>query len=124
MIAEKYKKSLTHYEGRKGAFLYWTIVFVPLFLLVMGGLNLWLAQRIGSADGFTLGDFVNIWFEEINVQRDYTYSGMFLAGMQRFNTALLDFAFAIVLSPLIWSVIFMRKRNSAVLTALRKHGEI
>ncbi len=124
MITEKYKQSLTRYEGKKGALLYWATLFVPFFLLVMGGLNMWLAFRIGSAGDFTLGDFVRIWLEEIEVQREYTYSGIFLAGLHRFNTALLQISFAIVLFPLAWGVTFLRKRDRAVLDALRKHGEV
>ena len=124
MIAAKYKQSLTRYEGKKGAFLYWAILFAPFLFVVMGGLDLWTASRIGSAGDFTLGDFIRIWFEEIDVQREYTYSGVFLAGLHRFNMALLSFSFAIVLSPLAWTVTFLRKRDRAVLDALREHGEV
>lgn len=124
MITENYKKSLTRYEGKKGSLLYWATLFVPFFLLVMGGLNMWLAFRIGRAGGFTLDEFVRIWLEEIEVQREYTYSGIFLAGLHRFNTALLQISFAIVLFPFAWGVTFLRKRDRAVLDALRKHGEV
>ena len=124
MIEERYRKSLTRYEGKKGAFLYAVSVFVPLFLVVMGGLNLWLAVRIGGVADITLTDYVQLWLKEIEVEREYTYSGVFLAGLHRFNTALLQFSLAIMLSPLVWGVWFQRKRDRAVVDALRKHGEI
>ena len=101
MIEERYRKSLTRYEGKKGAFLYAVSVFVPLFLVVMGGLNLWLAVRIGGVADITLTDYVQLWLKEIEVEREYTYSGVFLAGLHRFNTALLQFSLAIMLSPLV-----------------------
>lgn len=124
MIEEHFRKSLTRYEGKKGVFLCVVSIFVPLFLVVMGVLNLWLAARIGGATEITLTDYAQLWLKEIEVGREYTYSGVFLAGMHRFNTALLQFSLAIVLSPLVWSVWFQRKRDRAVVEALRKHGEI
>lgn len=124
MINEQYKKSLTRYEGRNGALMYGALFFTPLFLLIMGCLNMWLAMRIGNADGITLSDYARTWLEEIEIRRQYTFSGVFLAGMQRFNTALLQFSFAVVISPLAWGVTFLRKRDRAVVNALRKHGEI
>ena len=124
MMEERFRKSLTRYEGRKGVFLCAASIFMPLFLVVMGGLNLWLAARIGGAADITLTDYVQLWLNEIEVEREYTYSGVFLAGLHRFNTALLQFSFAIVLTPLVWGIWFQRKRDRAVVDALKKHGEI
>ncbi len=123
MNSGKYIKSLAYYEGRKGKLLYWVLLCMPFFWLIMGCLNLWLASRIGEASQYNLGDFAQILFEEIDVTRQYEYSGVFLAGVSRFNTALLQLGCAVALSPLAWGVVFMRKRNQVILEVLRKHGE-
>ncbi len=124
MIDEMHKKSLTRFEGKTGKIFYWVSLFGPLILLALGILNLWLASRIGSASGFTLGDYMNVWSEERNLEGEYSYSGIFLAGLHRFNIALLYFSFAVVLLPRANGVAFERKRNQAILNTLRKHGEV
>ena len=70
MIEERFRKSLTRYEGKKGVFLYAVSILVPLFLVVMGGLNLWLAARIGGAADITLTDYGQSWLQEIEVNRE------------------------------------------------------
>jgi len=124
MLSEKYKQSLTRYEGKKGVFLYGITLLAPFFLMAMGGLNIWLALRISGAGDFTLGDIMRVWFDEIDMQGEYRYSGIFLAGLQRLNTAIIQFSFALVLFPMALWERFHRKRDRAILDALRKHGEI
>ena len=124
MIDEKYKKSLTRFEGKMGKVFYWISLIGPLILLAFGILNLWMASRIGSAGGFALGDYINIWSEEINLKGEYSYSGIFLAGLHRFNTALLYFSFAVVLLPRAFGAAFERKRDQVISNTLRKHGEV
>ena len=124
MLSEKYKQSLTSYEGKRGAFLYGITLLAPFFLLAMGGLNIWFALRISSTGDFTLVDIIRVWFDEIDMQGEYRYSGIFLAGLQRLNTAIIQFSFAVALFPMALGVRFHRKRDRAILDALRKHGEI
>ncbi len=124
MLSEKYKHSLIRYEGKRGVFLCGISLFAPFFLLVMGSLNIWLALQIGSAGDFSLGDIMRVWFDEIDMQNEYRYSGIFLVGLQRFNTAIIQFSFALVLLPMALSIWFRRKRDRAIIDALRKHGEI
>ena len=124
MIDEKYKKSLTRFEGKSGMVFYWISLIGPLILLAFGILNLWMATRIGSAGGFTLSDYMNVWSEEINLEGEYSYSGIFLAGLHRFNTALLYFSFAVVLLPRAYGAVFERKRDQVISKTLKKHGEV
>ena len=124
MLSEKHKKSLTRFEGKRGVLLLWLAIIAPVFLFVLGCLNLWSASRLGVVADLTLADLMRGVFEEINVKREYTYSGVFLAGVQRINVALMQFGVAAILFPLSWSVAAIRKRDRAVIEALRRHGEL
>lgn len=124
MINEQYKKSLNRYEGRTGIALFVILLCTPLFFIIMGCLNLWLASQIGASQGVFLSDYAQIWFEEIDIQREYTFSGLFLVGVHRFNTALLQLAVGLMFIPLVWSTVFLRKRDRAVINVLRKYGEL
>ena len=123
MISEKYKQSLVRYEGKEGMVMYWCILFIPCFLVVMGALNTWQAIRIGSAFDFSPGDYFRVWFEDIEVNREYTYSGSFLLGMERFHTAILHFSFAIITALLAWGAVLSRRINREIVNALSRHGE-
>jgi len=124
VISEKYKQSLSRYEGKRGALLYGITFFTPFFLLAIGSLNIWLALRIGSVGDFTLADFTHVWIDNIEMRSEYRYSGIFLAGLQRFNTAIIQFSLALVLFPIAFEVRFQRKRDRVILDFLRKHGDI
>lgn len=124
MITEETKRSILSFEGKKGKYKYWLFFFAPIFMLVMGILNLSLASRIGSAIDYTLSDFAYTWLEEIKMQKEYKFSGVLLLGMQKFNTALLLFAGALLMSIQLWGLTMQRKRNKELISTLKKHGEI
>ena len=93
-------------------------------MIVMGILNLLLASRIGSTIDSTLSDFAYTWLEEIKIQKEYKFSGVFLLGMQKFNTAILLFAGALITLINFWGLRIERKRNKELISVLKKHGEI
>ncbi len=119
MIDEKYKNSLAQFEGKRGKIQYWLGLLSPGALILLCGLNLWMASRFGN-----ITDYINVWLDEIDIHREYSYRGTFLIGMHKFNTALLYFAFAIVLLPFSIGVSFAKKRNQVIINVLKKHGEI
>jgi len=124
MLSDKDKKSLTAHEGRMGKIHFWVIVILPVFFIVMAGLNMWAAHRIASIQGYALSNLMDVALEDIEVNKNYTYSGVFLAASQRFNTALLQVGACIVLTPLAWGVFIIRNRNRVIAEVLRKHGEL
>ena len=93
-------------------------------MIIMGILNLSSASRIGSTIDHTLTDFAYTWLEEIKIQKEYKFSGVFLLGMQKFNTALLLFAGALIMLISSWGLRIERKRNKELISVLREHGEI
>jgi len=121
---EEIKKSLYSFEGKKGKYKYWLFLCVPIFMIIMGILNLSLASRIGSTIDQTLTDFAYTWLEEIKIQKEYKFSGVFLLGMQKFNTAMLLFAGALITLINFWGLRIERKRNKELISVLKKHGEI
>ena len=124
MVSEKLKKSLTRYDSKLALIGYWVGLLTPFVILLVAVVNLWLASRQGSHGGFTLEDFMKTWLEVIDMKREYSYSGLFLAGLHRFNTALFQFSLAIVVSPLVFAAVSSKKRDQEIIKILRKHGEI
>ncbi len=96
MIEKRYRQSLIRVEGKKGAVLVIVIYLVPLFFLICGCLNLWLASRLGSIEGHSLSSFFRLWLTEIDTNKSYTYSGVFLLAFEKFNTGVVQ----VVLSPM------------------------
>ena len=123
MLKDKYIKSLTQHEGRMGKVVFWAMIIAPIFMAVMGCLNLWQASRIGGYENYSLIDFARIWLEEIDVKRTYIHSGIFLKGLNTFNTALFQFVASMLMLITSYSYFFQRKRNAEVISILRKHNE-
>ena len=124
MSKEEYVKSLNRFEGKSGTIIFWVSVFLPLFFIVIGVTNIWNALRIAGAGDFSFGQYIGFWLEEIDIKTEYRYSGLFLLGLERFNSAAIHFTFAIVMAPYALNSFYRRKRNRSICKALARHGEI
>lgn len=120
MLESRFKRSLTVFEGRKGAFTYWLILFVPLFLLIMGFLNLYAASTWGKAADITLLDLLRSWGD---IDPSKSYSGIYLKAQERINTAMLLFGISIVSGVFAYTVRFKRKMNKRITDILKIHEE-
>ena len=120
MITEKDIKTLKRHETRMGTIVYWMLILAPVFLVVVGCLNLWLAFKIGSRFGYNLSCLFQGFFEGINVNQQY--SGLYLKTMERLETALLDFAIALILLIQFYGYYLRRKLDIRILETLRNSG--
>ena len=123
-MLDKYKKSLTRYEGKKGTVALWVILFTPVFFVIMGTLNLWTASQLSGLNEVSLSDVLNIMFMEINPKQKYPFSGTLLIIIQRLETSIYQYLFSIPFFGIAYIMYFERKRDSEILKVLRKHGEI
>ena len=124
MLEEKYKKSLSIYEGKYGNIYYYAILFLPIFFLVMAAIKLYAAHRIGSFVNLGLLDYFQGWLAEVEAEREYTNSGVAIMGITEFNGALIMFSLSIILAVNSWVTLFVKKRNNEIIKALNKHGEL
>ena len=120
MITEKDIKALRRHQSRSGRIASWAVVIAPVFLVVMGVLNLHLASKIGSIAGVDLVQLFQSWIAGVNVNTQY--SGLYLKAMERLTTALLHFCFAIILFIFAYGYHSRRKLDSRILGTLKRSG--
>lgn len=120
MISEKDIKELKFFNTKFAKFVYYFTIFIPIFFLIMGGLNLKLASNFGNNAGYSLGDLINTWSAGIDLHKNY--SGLYLKALERLQTSLTDFAFSIILTILPFGFNKMKKRNKRILDTLIHHG--
>ena len=120
MITDSDIKALRRYKTRSGKIANWIIVIAPIFLFVVGILNLHLASKIGSNEGYSLWALFQSWIEGINVNKQY--SGLYLKAMERLETALLQFGLSLILSIMAYDYHKMRKMNARILETLKHTG--
>ena len=120
MITDSDIKALRHYTTRSGKIANWMIVIAPIFLFVVGILNLYLAFKIGSNEGYSLWTLFQSWIEGINVNKQY--SGLYLKAMERLGTALLQFGFSLILSIMVYGYHKTRRMNARILETLKHTG--
>jgi hypothetical protein len=120
MITENDIKTLKRHETRMGTIAYWMLIFAPIFLVVIGCLNLWLASKIGNSNGQSLSYLFQSWIEGINVNQQY--SGLYLKALERLETALFQFGLALIFIILSYGYHRRRKMEIRILEALRQTG--
>ena len=120
MITEKDIKMLKRHETRMGKIAYWMIIIGPIFLVVIGCLNLWLAFKIASSRGCNLSCLFQCFIENINVNQQY--SGFYLKVMERLSIALLYFVLAFILFIQCYGYYLRRKMEIRILETLRQSG--
>ena len=123
-MQDKYIKSLTRFEGKKGNIAFWAIFLTPIFFVIMGTLNLWTASKLSSLNEVSLNDVINIMFMDINPKQEYPFSGTLLIIMQRLETSIYQYLFSIPFFGIAYTMFYERKRDNEIIKVLRKHGEI
>ena len=72
MITEKDIKRLKYFNTRTAKVGFYFFLFFPIFLLIMGGLNLQLASKLGKYAGYSLGDLLKSWVEGVDIHKQYS----------------------------------------------------
>jgi hypothetical protein len=121
MIEDKIKKSLTKYGGKKGIISFYMICFAPVFMLLMGFLNLYASSKWSSLAKLDFLDLLKMWVRSIDI--DISYSGVSLKALERFETALLQFGFALIFGIFAYGAKIQRIMNSKIIDILKKHNE-
>ena len=96
------------------------VIVAPIFLVIMGVLNLSLASRIGGNVGVELYQLFQGWIEGVDVTKQYY--GMYVKAMERLTTALLQFGLAFVLSIVAYGYHRKRKMYARILETLTRSG--
>jgi hypothetical protein len=109
------------FEGKWGAFTYYTLHFALLFFLVMILLNLNLASKIGAREGHSLLALFKSWIAGIDAKAQY--SGIYLLAMERLQAALMLFSLVILFTVYIYIYRKERKHKRRIIEILKKHGE-
>ena len=122
MITEEDIRALKVHETRTGIIAHWALVIVPLFFLVTGVLNLWLALKTGGCAGLDLIHLFQNWGKGIEV--GIQYPEPYLRAMQRLTTALLLIGGAIPLFILAYGNNKRRKLDARILATLKEAGII
>ena len=122
MITEKDIKRLKYFNTRFAKIVFYGLLFFPIFLLIMGGLNLHLASKFGKYAGYSLGDLFKSWIEGIDIHKQY--SGFYIKALERLEASLTDFMFSIIF--LCGPVIFVKSKkiNERLLNTLIQNGVI
>ena len=122
MITEKDIRDLKIHETRMGIIAHWAIVIAPLFLIIMGVLNLWLASRIAGNAGLDLVHLFQKWAE--GMEAGIKYSETYLRAMERLTNALLQIGCALPLFIFAYSFMKRRKLDVRIVTTLKEAGII
>ena len=122
MITEKDIKALSRYQTRSGKIANWAIVIFPIFLLIVAFLNLYVASKIGSSEGFNLIQLFIGWIEGIDVKTQY--SGIYFKAMERLTTALLQIGFALICSIFAYFYHNRKKMDERILESLKNSEEL
>ena len=120
MLSDKDRKYLT---GVSEAFYLVTMatLVIVMLIFVAGCIhNIYLAEIIGSVEGYRISDIARFWVEGIDVKN--TYSGVYVMAVNRFGLALLNLGTVAVLVIGLWGVRTIRKRNARVVQALKDSG--
>ena len=122
MITEKDIRALRVHETPMGIIAHWALAIAPLFFLVMGVLNLWLASKMGGNAGLDLIHLFQNWGKGIEVGSQYPEP--YLIAMQRLTNALLLIGGAIPLFILAYSNNKRRKLDARIVATLKEAGLI
>jgi len=120
MITKSDIKALKRHETRSGKIVNWISVITPIFLFVIGILNLHLASKIGINEGHSLWVLLQSWNEGISFNQQY--SGVYLKAMERLETAFLDFGLSLILSIMAYGYHKTRRMNARILGTLKHSG--
>lgn len=124
MLDENTKKSLVGYGNRKNRISQYAILLIPFFLFFVSCYNIYLAFKIGHIEGYALRDFLAYWNTETDPQQTYTFSGVFLLAMHKFNSSLFGFSLLIPFGITYLGYFLIKRRDKKIIEVLRKHGEL
>ena len=96
-------------------------MFVPIFLLIMGILNLYAASKIGMLEGYDIAVLFKRWLAGINAAEEY--STIYLKATQRLETAILLFGGTLLAGIAVVSFRRARVRNRRITEILKYHRE-
>ncbi len=122
MITEKDIKSLRFHETRWGKITNWTFIIAPVFLVVMGVLDLYIASKIGSIDGLEFIQLFQSWIKGVDI--DGQYSGIYLKAMEAITDAMHFLGFAIFILGIRYVYHSRIKMESRILETLKNLGAI
>jgi hypothetical protein len=118
---KKIKRSLSKYRGKKGHIFYFLLLFAPFFLFLMGILNLYTASKWGNTANLDNIDLVKMWFSGIDINSNY--SGAVLKSLERLETAIMQFGFALVFGIVAYNAKIQRTAYSKIIELLKNHNE-
>jgi hypothetical protein len=121
MITEKDVKTLTQYQTPAGKIAYWLFMIAPIFFLGGGILNLYIASRIGSYEGYNLMNLFRDWINGIDVKA--TYSGLYLKAMERLTTALMEIGGSFIFLIFTYVHYQRKKMNERIIETLKMAGK-
>ena len=122
MITEKDIKGLKFLNTKFAKVFFYILLFFPIFSLIIGGLNLYLASMFGENAGFSIGNLFKSWIEGIDIHKQY--SGLYIKALERLQASLSNFIFSIFLFCLPVLFIKVKKRNERFLNSLIQNGVI
>ncbi len=120
MITEKDIKILKTYETPLGRITNWAVILFPFILGVGIFFNLYLASRIGNNAGYDLIHLTQTWVQGVEINNQY--SGMFLAAIQRLETAILQLSFTVIFAILAYAYHKRRRMDLRILETLKNNG--
>ena len=122
MITKNDVRALRLHESRSGKIVNMVIIVAPIFLAIMGILNISLAARIGSDLEVELYQLFNSWIDGVDVSKQY--NGMYIPAMGRLSTALLQFGLAFFLSIVAYGHHRKMKMYARILATLTHSGTL
>lgn len=118
MLDERDRRWLERSAGRDGAVREGVVVAVAILLVILGALNLALAAKLGSLQGYSLADLLNGWFT--GVQADRQYSGEYFLALDRLTMSVLWWGTGLAAGILAAGKRFERRRARRILAVLQE----
>jgi len=87
--------------------------FAVTFMVAVGGINLYLCSHYSSMAGISVADVIRGWFAGIDTSANY--SGMYLKAMERWVTAITQFAAACAMAFMFAAARRASRRNARIL---------
>ncbi len=122
-LTDNEKASLKAFEGKKGKFRYTLMLFAPIFFIIMAIANFYAANYIGMYEGHNIINLFSDWIEGFESNKTYSYTGIYLKAVERFETAWLLIVVAILMGTIAIINIKERTRNRKIVEILKKHNE-
>jgi len=122
MITENDIKELRLHKTRSGKICNWIFIIFPIFLSLIGFLNLYIASRIGNKIGYNFLTLFQSWLKGVDMRSQY--SGIYIKAMERLSTSLLQFGVAFIVLIFAYGYQKRCKMNQRIYETLKQNGLI